>query len=582
MSVRWVSLIRLLPLAGPGLLTAAVALNLALGALPIVSLVGMSVLLQRVHSVASNWPTAFALAVGALLLQQLLTPFQAAVAEVVARRVDEHCLQRLMTTAFRQAPVAALETPAVLDKLGDLKAAFDRVQPNPGDAAAGVLALIARYTTLSGAVGVIALVIDPLIGLAVAVTALLIRFGQRGSLARFGTMWDGLAGYRRRIQYLRGIATGFEAAKEIRVLGLLGWIRGRAGAAAVDYMRIFWPARRRLLLRPFLGFTAAGLTGGGLALTYLAQGTATGELTLLQFALGIQAVLIPIRFGVFFPECDTQTQFGWLTYKALLDLEASTAASPMPGTLTAGPARELIRFEGVAFRYPNGAKVFEELELTLPAGRSTAIVGLNGAGKSTLVKLLARFYDPQAGRITIDATDLRELDQHSWHRQLAVIFQDFVRYELTGAENVALQRNPCHTCVAQATRRAGANAIGDFSKPFFSRYQEGRDLSGGQWQRVALARALFAAQSGASILVLDEPTAALDVRAEVDFFDSFLDTTRGLTTVVISHRFSTVRRADNIVVLEAGKVVEEGTHDALIELGGRYEHMFRLQSERFQ
>ena len=158
MSVRWVSLIRLLPLAGHGLPTAAVALNLALGALPIVSLVGMSVLLQRVHSVASNWSTAFALAVGALLLQQLLTPFQAAIAEVVARQV--------------------------------------------------------------------------------AVTALLIRFGQRGSLARFGTMWDGLAGYRRRVQYLRGIATGSEAAKEIRVLGLLGWIRGRTGAAATEYMRM--------------------------------------------------------------------------------------------------------------------------------------------------------------------------------------------------------------------------------------------------------------------------------------------------------------------------------------------------------
>ncbi len=580
--MRWLSLIRLLPQAGPGLLTAAVALNLALGTLPIVSLVGMSLLLERVHLVDANWTSALAVAVGALVLQQMLTPFQTAFAEVIARRVDGHCLQRLMAHTFRDAEVAGLETPAALDRLSDLKSALDRRQPNPGDAAAGVLALVARYTTLIGAVGLITVVIDPWIGVIVGVTALAIRFGQRGSLARFGTMWDGLAGYRRRTQYLRGVSTGATAAKEIRVLGLLAWIRGRVSTSATDYLTALWPRRRRMLAGPLAGFTAAGLIGGGLALTHLAQGTATAELTLLQYALGVQAVLIPLRFGVFFPECDTQTQFGWLTYQALLDLERTTATRPMPGQRPATPPREAIRFEKVSFQYPQGAKVFDELTLTFPVGRSTAIVGLNGAGKSTLVKLLARFYDPQTGQVTIDGVDLREFEAHSWHRQLAVIFQEFVRYELTGVENVALQDNPCATCVAQATRLAGADGIGDFSKTFFSRYADGRDLSGGQWQRVALARALYAARSGASVLVLDEPTAQLDVRAEVDFFDSFLETTRGMTTVVISHRFSTVRRADNIVVLEHGGVVEQGSHDALIELGGRYEKMFRLQSERFQ
>jgi ATP-binding cassette subfamily B protein len=266
---------------------------------------------------------------------------------------------------------------------------------------------------------------------------------------------------------------------------------------------------------------------------------------------------------------------------ALLDFEASAKAQAAPGEAAAPEMRDTIRFEGVAFTYPGGSQVFEELDLDLPVGRSTAIVGLNGAGKTTLVKLLARFYDPDAGRITLDGKDLREFDPHDWHRRLAVIFQDFIRYELTGAENIALADHPCPTCVGAAAQRAGAQGIGDLSRPMFSRYQGGHDLSGGQWQRLALARAFYATQAGASILVLDEPTAQLDVRAEVDFFDSFLETTRGLTTIVISHRFSTVRRADNIVVLEHGRVVEQGTHEMLIKQEGRYEKMFRLQARRF-
>lgn len=561
-------------------MTAAVLLNLALGLLPIAFIVWMSLLLEKVSAVGSGSLTALALAVGALVVQQLLAPFQAAFTEVVSRRVDEHCVQRLLAAAYRDAPIATLEQPGVLDRLGDVKSAFDRSQPTPGEAAAGTLTLIARYTQLAGAVVLIAGVLDPLTGVIVGATALVIRFGQRGSLGRFATMWGGLAAYRRRTQYLRGISTGAEAAKEIRVLGLLSWIRSRVSNAAADYMKVFWAERRRILLWPFLGFAAAGLIGGGFALGVLARGTAAGDLTLLQFALGVQAVLIPIRFGVFFPECDTQTQFGWHSYKALLDFESTTRAEAAAGGAIAETPREVIRFEGVAFGYPHSPKVFEELDLELPVGRSTAIVGLNGAGKSTMVKLLARFYDPDGGRITVDGKDLREIEMHSWHRQLAVIFQDFVRYELTGLENIALQSNPCATCVRSAAERAGA--LNDLAKPLFSRYEGGQDLSGGQWQRVALARALFAAHAGASILVLDEPTAQLDVRAEVEFFDSFLARTHGLTTVVISHRFSTVRRADNIVVLEHGKVVEQGTHDVLLKQEGRYEKMFRLQSERFQ
>jgi ATP-binding cassette, subfamily B, bacterial len=226
--------------------------------------------------------------------------------------------------------------------------------------------------------------------------------------------------------------------------------------------------------------------------------------------------------------------------------------------------------------------VLHELDLELPAGTSTAIVGLNGAGKTTLVKLLSGIYEPTAGRITLDGADLNEF---SWQNGLAVIHQDFVRLELDAAANIGLGSDDFEA-MERAVERAGATDViaalpnGLFT-PLSSRYEGGADLSGGQWQRIALARALFAVERGASVLVLDEPTAQLDVRAEVAFYDRFLELTRGLTTVVISHRFSTVRRADRIVVLDGGRITEQGTHDELAAAGGQYAVLFDLQARRF-
>ena len=229
------------------------------------------------------------------------------------------------------------------------------------------------------------------------------------------------------------------------------------------------------------------------------------------------------------------------------------------------------------------------MDLELPAGTSTAIVGLNGAGKTTLVKLLARLYEPTGGRISVDGTDLGEFDIRSWQRRLAVIYQDYIRYELDAATNIGLGA-PEHMDDLEALKRAcdwagAAEVVNGLPQGLrtvlSSRYSGGTDLSGGQWQRIALARALFATGAGASVLVLDEPTAQLDVRAEVDFFDRFLELTQGLTTVVISHRFSTVRRAQRIVVLEHGQIIEQGNHDELLALGGRYAELFELQARRF-
>jgi ABC-type multidrug transport system fused ATPase/permease subunit len=249
-----------------------------------------------------------------------------------------------------------------------------------------------------------------------------------------------------------------------------------------------------------------------------------------------------------------------------------------------------IRFDGVAFRYPGrDGDVYRQLDLEIPAGRSLAIVGANGAGKTTLVKLLARLYEPDHGRITVDGTDLRELDPTQWQTRIAAIFQDFQKYDLPARDNVGFGAPRLHAddeALNRAAAKAGASAVVDalsegWATPLSRQLTGGTDLSGGQWQRLALARALLAVEGGAGVLVLDEPSANLDVRAEAELYDRFLEVTAGLTTIVISHRFSTVRRADRIVVLDDGRVVEDGSHDELLRRGGIYADMFRLQASRY-
>jgi ATP-binding cassette subfamily B protein len=217
---------------------------------------------------------------------------------------------------------------------------------------------------------------------------------------------------------------------------------------------------------------------------------------------------------------------------------------------------------------------------------------VNGAGKTTLMKLLAGLYAPDAGRILVDDVDLATVDVASWRRRLAVIFQDFVRYPMTARDNVAfgapaLAAGDAVAAAERAAARAGALDLLDglpsgWDTTLAKGFADGVDLSGGQWQKVALARALCAVEAGAGVLVLDEPTASLDVRAEAELFDRFIELTAGLTTVVVSHRFSTVRRADRIVVVEDGKVRQDGSHDELMQTAGPYRELFNLQAARFQ
>ena len=248
----------------------------------------------------------------------------------------------------------------------------------------------------------------------------------------------------------------------------------------------------------------------------------------------------------------------------------------------ARPAHE-IRFRSVRFAYPgpaSGAPVLDDFDLTIPAGSSLAIVGQNGAGKTTLAKLLCRLYDPQSGSIEVDGIPLRNLELSGWRRRISAVFQDFIRFELSLRENVAPDGAPDETIRAALTA-AGASSLASLDTVLSRAYEGGTDLSGGQWQRVALARALCAVAMGARLVILDEPTAQLDVRGEAEIFEQILDATRHCTTILISHRFSTVRLADRICVLEGGKVVELGTHEELMAHRGRYRTMFDLQAQRF-
>ena len=270
---------------------------------------------------------------------------------------------------------------------------------------------------------------------------------------------------------------------------------------------------------------------------------------------------------------------------AVLRLESVMGAA---GALSTGtsqhnatgmPVRE-IRFRDLTFAYPGAAPILDHFDLSIPAGSSLAIVGQNGAGKTTLAKLLCRLYDPQSGAIEIDGVDLRELSLESWRERVTAVFQDFTRFELPLRDNVAPTGAPDHI-VLDALAAAGAANLAELDTVLSRGYDGGTDLSGGQWQRVALARALCAIALGARVVLLDEPTAQLDVRGEAEIFDRILSATENSTTILISHRFSTVRHADRICVLEKGRVIELGTHDELMALNGRYRTMFDLQAQRF-
>jgi ABC-type multidrug transport system fused ATPase/permease subunit len=396
---------------------------------------------------------------------------------------------------------------------------------------------------------------------------------------------DEVRAAQRDADYAYRIAVDPPAAKELRMFGLVDWVLERFVRRRTELHRLQYEATR-LRERSVLGSLVVVVVANVVVFWALASAVLDGSLGLGELVVFAQSAIgaSMIAFGGLNWALDGAAA----PVAATLRLEPAMApAGALPSgdeTADGRPAHE-IRFCDVSFAYPStgGAprpEVLDGFDLTIPAGSSLAIVGQNGAGKTTLAKLLCRLYDPTAGRIEIDGVDLRQFDLTSWRSRVTAVFQDFIRFELPLRDNVAPGGGDDDDVLA-ALRDAGAADLAGLDTVLAKGYAGGTDLSGGQWQRVALARALAAVRLGAGVVLLDEPTAQLDVRGEAEIFERILQATRGCTTVLISHRFSTVRHADRICVLEHGEVVELGTHDELMALGGRYHTMFELQAQRF-
>ena len=533
--------------------------------------------------------TGAVVAIGVLFtVQRLLDPVTAELSTMLMRTVDEVLTTRVMRAMAEPPGLAHVEDPTVLDAALQAQGALTGMTPG---AAAMQLPFVVKRRLWSACslliIGTYRWWLVPVLAVAYAIA---FRFTKRHH-DEVTLIMHGNTDLLRRAYYLRTLALTHTVAKETRVFGLAPWFVDRYRSSWLDVMRGVW-ARRREYWPEIIGISLFLAAAEGLAFWLVAGDAASGALS-VGTAVTVTQALVAAAVA---------SQFDWpyvglaeaniaLDKLAVLEQRAEEATRTLHGERDAtGLPTSSIRFEGVRFTYPGrDVAVFDDYDLEVEAGRSLAIVGENGAGKTTFVKLLARLHDPDGGRIVVDGIDLRELDPASWRRRLAPVFQDFLQLEVSAYDNVAFGAL-ARAGDADGVHRAGSLAGAD---PLVARLPDGWDtllsreftggtqLSGGEWQRLALARALFAVQSGAGVLVLDEPTAAMDVRGEAEVYDRFLELTRGVTTIVISHRFSTVRRADRIVVVEHGRVIEDGTHAELLAAGGLYASMYALQAARF-
>jgi ATP-binding cassette, subfamily B, bacterial len=394
---------------------------------------------------------------------------------------------------------------------------------------------------------------------------------------------------RRQMDYLRVLGASKESAKELKLFGLSEFISGQYRRLSDQiYDQNLHLARRRLWAGTLLSLlTSTGYYG---AYAYVIYRTVVGDLTwgTLQFLTGAIAgasTNIQTIFATFSSIAD-QSLF-------LTDLVEFFSVEPSirskPNALPAPrPVRDGFRFDQVSFAYPGSTRlVLDHLDLAIGAGERIALIGENGQGKTTIVKLLTRLYDPVGGRVLLDGVDLRDYNLEDLNREIGVIFQDFMRYEMTARDNIAVGRIEYENRngeIENAARKSLADGViarlpQGFDQLLGRRFEGGLDLSGGEWQKVALARAYL---RDAQVLILDEPTAALDARSEYEVFQRFAELTSGKMALLISHRFSTVRMADRIVVLENGRIAEQGSHQDLMTLAGRYAGMFELQASSYR
>jgi ABC-type multidrug transport system fused ATPase/permease subunit len=569
-----------LPRADRGLAIAWWLVLLMRAVLPAFFAVATGILVGAVQH-GQSLLTPLALTGIVFVLLQVLAPVHTAIGANLGDRTAAWLYDRLAAACVRPPGLRHLEDPALTTDL-TVARDFDLGMTGPPlslnmDFIAGGLAEL-----LGGVASAILLA-------AYAWWAALLLVGAWLAthwLLRESAVWkdrntDEVRGAQRDADYLYRLAVDPPAAKELRLFGLAGWALERFIARRTRLHELQYRATR-LREKSVLWSLLLVLAANALVFWSLGDAAATGSLSLAQVVVYVQAGvgISLIAFG----------GLSWAMDGAAAPVAAVLRLLPAMrqiGDLPMGnqPAKEMpareIRLRDLTFAYDSSsAPVLDGLDLTISAGSSLAIVGLNGAGKTTLAKLLCRLYDPQGGAIEVDGVDLRALDLDAWRARITAVFQDFVRFELPLRENVAPAGAP-DGAIRAALQAAGAADLAELDTILARGYTGGTELSGGQWQRVALARALCAVHRGAGLVILDEPTAQLDVRGEAEIFERILAATRRCTTILISHRFSTVRHADRICVLEHGQVVELGTHDELMALGGRYRTMFELQARRF-
>ncbi|MBE1491737.1 ABC transporter ATP-binding protein [Plantactinospora soyae] len=534
---------------------------------------------------------AAALVAGLFLIDHAVWLVLTAVRTLVVKRVDGRLRAEVRAIAVNLPGLDHLEGRSFQDRAsrvvdGGMGLGRDR---SAGSAAAGQLELVFRMLSAFAAAALLATFL-PTLAFGLLLVSLLIRAMLRRQWMRIIDLLDADTAGQRKEYYLSEQAV-IGAAKDVRLFGLSGWFGGRVRATAT---RTYAPVYREMLavLRRQWWTALLAVGSATAALTVPAVAVLSGSLDpaqLITFVLAAWGVMSISSVGM--EAYDIEYGLRGVEAADELTAEYGTGAAGAAGREAPSPTPTppTVRFEDVVFTYPGtSAPVLDGLTVTLRPGETVAVVGENGVGKTTFVKLLGGLYRPDSGRITVDGVDLAALDLPAWRRRLAVLFGDFVRYPASLRENVtfAAPHLAGDDAVRDALDRAGgtrllAELADGLDTSLWSEGTDGTGLSGGQWQRVALARVLFAVAAGGRVLVLDEPTAHLDVRAEAEFHQRVVSRVHNTTTVLISHRLSTVRPADRIILLRAGRVAEDGSHDELMALGGDYARFFTVQAEAF-
>ncbi|MFD3683794.1 ABC transporter ATP-binding protein [Nocardiopsis sp. NPDC058631] len=596
-ATRWVTpaLVRYSFSVAPGVAALTTVLAVLAGAAPVGITIGIGGLVDGLTSAIGqglDTPAArecyrwVALIVMLFFLTHIAESARTALGRALGRRVTGRLSERVMMAASEPATIGHLEDPAYLHRLGRARGNGTIDMP-PGEAVFGFSTKASLWVT---GVGSAALLAQVTWGLGLIVFAIFVvlhlQLVRNYRIAVIETVNQ--TKKLRRTSYLRDVPTTPGAAREVRLFGLTAFFRDAYHSEWRANMTEVWRRRREHRLFVVVVVLVTGVTVASV-LYYLAYRAATGGTTVGDLALGglaLRALLQVLRAD----EDDLRTSFG---SKAAAEAFAfPVVASPGgPGTAPWAAPVANVSCEDLRFRYGGAAdEVLHGIDLEIPAGQSLAVVGLNGAGKTTLARLLAGLDAPSGGCVRVGEIPVEDANRRNWQRQVVAVFQDFGRYELTVRDNIAFG-SLAHTDDEEGLRAVARQAgllkfIEGLPKGWdtvmSSGYTGGVDASGGEWQRIAIARALFGLRHGARLLIMDEPAASLDARAEAQLYDTFHELTAGATTVAISHRFATVRKAERVVVLDQGRIVEDGTHEDLISANGRYAELFRLQAKRFE